>query len=448
MTANTTNWKETYAYVQGLQALLHGYPVVRNSLQRWGMVRKPQGQVDVPETALYHARVPGTSADKYGSSISDDILYSAAWFDVSTDPLVVTVPDAGERYLGVQLMEMYSDIFGYIGLRATGNKAGNHLIVGPQWNQPKPVGIGNVYRSPTPTGMILLRIDFDDRAELASANALQDEVHITPLSYWSVGREFVPGKRDVLDPVLPGTDPLWFFRTLNRAMTENPPTPDHAALLPGWRSVGIGPGMPDDLSTLDASFQKGLARAQAEGLSMLRECAQSGFGTTVVNQWAYGQANWGRTALDFDYLTRAASQSLAGMQEHHVEEVVKLRTHRDAQGIALNGNTGNYTIRFGSQDIPQARAFWAVTVYDEKYDLSANPIDRYSLGSHNKDLHFEADGSLTFYLQHQPPGDPALHANWLPVPDAAFNLFMRAYLPGQALIDQTYVPPAVVRVAD
>ena len=40
-------------------------------------------------------------------------------------PLVVTVPDAGERYYSIQMMEMYSDIFGYIGQRATGNKAGH-----------------------------------------------------------------------------------------------------------------------------------------------------------------------------------------------------------------------------------------------------------------------------------------------------------------------------------
>ena len=37
-------------------------------------------------------------------------------------------------------------------------------------------------------------------------------------------------------------------------------------------------------------------------------------------------------------------------------------------------------------------------------------------------------------------------SNWLPVPKAPFNLFIRAYLPGQDLIDQSYVPPAVHKV--
>jgi hypothetical protein len=36
--------------------------------------------------------------------------------------------------------------------------------------------------------------------------------------------------------------------------------------------------------------------------------------------------------------------------------------------------------------------------------------------------------------------------NWLPVPKAPFNLFLRAYLPGESLIRQTYLPPAINKV--
>jgi hypothetical protein len=34
-------------------------------------------------------------------------------------------------------------------------------------------------------------------------------------------------------------------------------------------------------------------------------------------------------------------------------------------------------------------------------------------------------------------------ANWIPVARAPFNLFLRAYLPGEALLRQDYIPPAV-----
>ncbi len=276
--AATADWRETYAYTAGMQALVYGYPVVRNVMARYGMVERPAGQVDSPLHAFYHQRQPGTSADKYGSSITENLLYSAAWFDVANEPLVITVPEAGKRYLSVQMMEMYSDIFGYVGLRATGNRAGSHLVVGPGWKGKTPKGIVGVLRSPTAKGLLLLRIVYDSRDDLAPTHRLQDRVTLAPLSAWQSGKPYVATQRDVLDPVPPGSDPLWFFRTLNRGMTENPPPPRDAALVAGLRRIGLGPGMSDDLSSLDEPTRKGLARAQAEGLALLKAVALSGTG--------------------------------------------------------------------------------------------------------------------------------------------------------------------------
>lgn len=49
---------------------------------------------------------------------------------------------------------------------------------------------------------------------------------------------------------------------------------------------------------------------------------------------------------------------------------------------------------------------------------------------------------MTFHLQ----ADALVKGqkgNWLPTPRGPFNLFLRAYLPGPELIDQSYVPPVV-----
>lgn len=85
------DWRETYTYTVGMQAVIYGYPVVRNTMARYGMVERPAGQVDSPVNGWYHQRLPGTAADKYGSSITENLLYSAAWYDVSKEPLVLTV---------------------------------------------------------------------------------------------------------------------------------------------------------------------------------------------------------------------------------------------------------------------------------------------------------------------------------------------------------------------
>jgi hypothetical protein len=178
---------------------------------------------------------------------------------------------------------------------------------------------------------------------------------------------------------------------------------------------------------------------------MLEQVVKSGGNAKVVNHWAWGQMNWGRTHETHDFLTRAATQSLSGMQEHHIEEVVKLRAHHDGEGQLLNGSVNHYQIHFSKDQIPKAKAFWSITLYDEKYDLAANALDRYSRGSPDTDLQYNADGSLDLWLQSEAP-DASKLTNWLPTPKGPFNLFLRTYLPDQAMMDQTWTPPPVQRV--
>jgi hypothetical protein len=99
-------------------------------------------------------------------------------------------------------------------------------------------------------------------------------------------------------------------------------------------------------------------------------------------------------------------------------------------------------LRFTKDEIPQARAFWSITLYDERFNMADNPIGRYGIGSLTEGLSFGADGALEILLQHERPA-PALQANWLPTPAGKFNLFLRTYLPGPSVMDQSYAPPPV-----
>jgi hypothetical protein len=67
---------------------------------------------------------------------------------------------------------------------------------------------------------------------------------------------------------------------------------------------------------------------------------------------------------------------------------------------------------------------------------------RYSLGTKNKDLKSNADGSLTIYVQADAPPE-ALRANWLSAPRDDFSLFIRAYWPKAEVIDGSWAPPPV-----
>ena len=443
--AASADWRENYAYAVGLQAVIYGFPAVKALNMRYGMVEKPVGVTDVPVNQLFHIRRAADSTDTNNSSSATDFLYSVSWYDVRREPVVISMPESGDRYYSVQFMEWYSDIFAYAGTRATGGKAGSYMLVDSNWKGDTPAGIAGVIRAPTPTGAVLIRVGFrDDRSKLAPVHAMQDASDMRPVSKW-LARDLSPStQRDVIDPAAPGS-PLAFYVNLNRAMTENPPPAKDSAIVSLLRSVGLGPGQSDDLSRLDAGTRKGLQRALKDGMALITQTAISGGNVKTVNHWAYNPVSWGRTGESDDYLIRSATQSFSGFLEHHIEEVVKLRAHHDGDGNILDGSTGRYVLRFTKDQIPQAKAFWSVTVYTAEYNLFPNPTGRHSFGNVDRDLKYDKDGGVTFYLQADAPAKK-LMSNWLPVPNAPFNLFLRAYLPEQDLIDQSYVPPPVDKV--
>ena len=96
----------------------------------------------------------------------------------------------------------------------------------------------------------------------------------------------------------------------------------------------------------------------------------------------------------------------------------------------------------GVTEFPIAKGFWSVTLYNEVHFFNPNPLKRYSLGTKNKNLKYNADGSLTLYAGAKSPGKDKEN-NWLPAPEGPFSLYIRAYWPENAILDGTWTPPAV-----
>ena len=72
--------------------------------------------------------------------------------------------------------------------------------------------------------------------------------------------------------------------------------------------------------------------------------------------------------------------------------------------------------------------------------LVANPINRYSIGDRTKGIKYGADGSLTIYVQHDPPaGDKK--ANWLPAPTGPYDVIMRIYGPDDSVLNGSWLLP-------
>jgi len=446
-----TPWNEEFAYLTGMQAFVYGFPAIMYANLRYQWIESGQGPVQMSINEYWHSRAPSDPKLQYGGSPNRETPYSLAFLDVSEEPVVLTVPENPDnRYYTLQLIDFYSDTVGYIGQRATKNVAGDYLVTGPGWNGRTPYGIKGVIPSWTPWLMVAGRTYADPtEADLAKMRAFQDGYRITRLStYGKPGATPAP-RKDVMD-VVPKTDPLGAFKTMNAAMKENPPPARDDALMKQFALVGLGPLAKGNIDELDPAVKRGLERAIVDGQALLGRVAKAGGSITgatrVQNGWFYGASNWGRMAADGDFLGRAGTQAFSGVTEHLIEESVKLRTFVDADGQPLNGDN-HYVIRFSKDEIPEAHSFWSVTLYDERFNLVFNEAGRYSFGDKVPGLKYGEDGSLTIYIQpDQPQGAKA--SNWLPSPRGQdFNLFLRTYFPGPKLLDQSYAAPAVVKVA-
>lgn len=439
------DWRENYAYTLGVQAYVFGFPYIYLPSLRWDWITQPKEEGNItpyaPLNHFSHVRKLADASYRGGGSPNQDTLYSLAWVDVSKEPFILSHPDMGERYFTFELASIDSDNFDYVGKRTTGETAGSFAIVGPDWNGTLPAGVKQLQPSRTPTVLIFGRTLVDGQKDVSAVNALQDQFTLIPLSLWGKKDTKLPESRDVWKPFDPSTDPLAEWKTMNRAMTENPPEARLAKLVEFFGKIGVGPGQ--DIDKLDDATKRGLARAAIDGRKLLNEVVRSGKLGKQVNNWNIPPKIFGRAGLNDDFLLRASVQCLGGIIANDPEEAVYYNTTLDKSGQAFDGEK-QYTIHFAPDQLPKVDAFWSLTLYDMTYNFTPNAIDRYAIGDRNKDLKKDADGGLTIYIQNTSPGKEK-ESNWLPsTKSGAFILVLRTYMPGEEIVEQKWAPPAVV----
>ncbi|MFO1091267.1 MAG: DUF1254 domain-containing protein [Hyphomicrobiales bacterium] len=443
-TSSASDWRETYAYTLGLQAYIFGFPWIYLPALRWNWVTvpKPAGSITpyAPLNHFYNVRKLATAEYRDGGSPNNDTLYSIAWVDLSKEPVVLSHPDMGDRYFTFELACLDSDNFAYVGKRTTGGAAGTFAIVGPGWEGSLPPGLKPLPRSRTNSVLIFGRTLIDGPADQATVNALQDQYRLIPLSLWGQVGATLPESRDVWPPYDPKADPLGEWKTMNRAMSEDPVESRLAKLAEQFANIGIGPGR--DVDALDDPTKRGLIRASVDGRKLLNDVIKSGVLGKRVNGWNIPPAALGRAGLSDDFLLRASLQCLAGIIANDPAEAVYFNTAMDASGEPLDGSK-RYTLRFAPGTLPKVNAFWSMTLYDPTYNLTPNPINRYSIGNRTAGLKPDPDGGLTIYIQAASPGKERA-SNWLPsTQKGGFLLILRAYMPGEEIVQQAWAPPGV-----
>jgi hypothetical protein len=113
-----------------------------------------------------------------------------------------------------------------------------------------------------------------------------------------------------------------------------------------------------------------------------------------------------------------------------------------ADGKPMNA-MHDYVIRMSAKDLPPAKAFWSVTLYDTKNGFFIpNERKKYSVGE-NAGMKLNKDGGIDIYIAaSKPEGVP--EENWLPIErkDEGIDTYMRVYIPDMKKLKTWQAPKA------
>ncbi|RLA58446.1 MAG: DUF1254 domain-containing protein [Gammaproteobacteria bacterium] len=440
------SWREQYAYSVGMAAYPYTLPYLFNSQLRWMWTNLKRDPERFPYAAInhfYHAPKLTDASYRDGGGPNNDTVYSEAWIYVGDEPIIFTHPDMGDRNFSFHFTSYSSDLIDVVSQRATGADAGHFAMVPPGFEGELPAGVRRLEIATTPWILVLGRTMVDGKQDMPNVAALQQQLRLTPLSYWGKPVETLPASHDVWPPYKSKQDPLASWRTINRAMTENPPPGSEAALLNFLAQVHIGPGQ--DLDTLDDDSKRGLARAARDGHKMAIRARSDLPGGTTVNGWRRSPDATGSMGQAGLYFERGIMQSFKGISPNYPVEGRYFNRSKSAEGDLMDASQANYRLTFPAGKLPPVDAFWSITMYGPDANLVDNPIDRYSIGDRTAGLKFGADGSLTLYLQHESPGK-GKESNWLPAPDGNFYVSIRTYRPREEITNGTWVPENIETV--
>jgi hypothetical protein len=445
--------KRTMLHDLARRAAIYLFPVYEMYRTRWNATVNEANPVRGKLNRFLHVPVLATHKSRAVTTPNTDTLYSSAWLDLSLEPLFLTVPAMGERYYSFAFMSLFTDNFAYVCRRLDGGRPRPRMIVGPAWQGVAP-SEGELVRSPTNGVWLLGRILVDGPDDLPTVRALQgktlletpdmrNERRILETQELMRQRSVAPPEAVADWPAINRNDPFDLFEVGMRALGESPLDESDRAVIASFADLKLRPGRKFDARAFSeserAAIQAGIADAQAE-----IRAAGKRYGETV-NGWNYPARNLGNFGDDYLYRAHIALTALAALE---VAEATYVSCTSDASGQALDGR-GRYVLRFEPGQLPPAKAFWSLTLYEITPEGRAfftdNPIGRYAIGDRTKGLRKNPDGALEIYVQHERPV-PDKEANWLPAPAAGpIRLVLRAYEPQETLLDGRYRLPPVRR---
>src|SRR5262245_57528338 len=394
----------TEEYVRSVARLayLWGWPMV-NLHNRSAAFR------DVPEPGLMGGIVPIAPPNQLAmlrdyiepqerlvACPNQDVVYGFGMLSLEREPVVIQVPDFKGRFWVYQLGDQRTDGFANLGAMY-GSKPGFYLVVGPAWKGAKPKGVVKVFRSPTNLAYVIPRVFVSD--DPTDKQALQPVINQITAYLLSKHTGKMQTREWAQLPKFPAANqgeeetrwvvPEKFFDVLPQVLEEVPPLPGEEALYANLRAVL-------DAAAKNPKLKEGLKQvaidADEELVAPLFQFRN--YGVPLPHNWTTIHNG---AAFGVDYFTRAAVAK-SNIFVNKGAETKYFYQDLDSSGERLTGYE-RYTVTFARGQLPPVKGFWSLTLYNEHHFFAPNALKRYSLGTKNKDLKFNEDGSLTLYVQ-------------------------------------------------
>ncbi len=355
------------------------------------------------------------------------IISSAAWVDVGSEPIVLSVP-ADRRYYAASFFDAWTNPFQSVGLRVTSVAPHAFVLVAKGYSHaPLPANCTQI-DAPTALVRIGVRVAAYSDADLQSAVAFQRRFELLPLS------RFLQGEREIsaFGPVMPSQEEIVneieglagaeFFSRMSLLLRDNPPLPLDTAMRESMDHIGIGsadPAWPGAISAegraaADRGARLGKARIQSYRAQRMQ-----------IGEWFIDQTCQPASARDY---VRRSAIARERLYTDVPQDYVRLITEHDAGGDALDGRF-HYTLTFDRVTEPPARGPWFV---------STRPSLRAAAGTAQRN----ANGSIGLHFGRNQPIDLP-HAQYFPVRAGPFSVVLHVFWPEDAILNGGWLPPSI-----
>jgi hypothetical protein len=250
-TPGGTIMTKEYIAVIGRMAYVWGWPLVNQINRRASFAQVPEpgrlgGVLPIAPTGYIGMLTDYIAPDQqFVTCPNQDTVYGAGFMALDKQPVVVQVPDFGERFFTYQMVDHRTDSFASIG-KQYGTKPGHYLLVGANWNGSAPAGISAVFRSPTDLVAIFPRAFLDDTPEdKVAIQHVLNQIMVYPLTEFDGQMKTKDWSKSPSFPAPAGAGkgetkwviPEKFFDQLPTVLQTVPPLPGEEALYGTFKSV-------------------------------------------------------------------------------------------------------------------------------------------------------------------------------------------------------------------